>query len=557
MAEEDAAPPTGTEQAQQQQQSEKSASNEAAGLSRRRFLAAGTGAAAAAALLPRGRAFGGQAQRRTAATPAYYESFSEPHVEYSRDGVLRTTLRVIEADVPVREDAGVRVERTRCYNGMVPGPTLKIRAGEELRIRLINELPAGAHCGNEQVNQPHCFNTTNIHTHGLHVSPLAPSDNSFLKIEPQTEYEYCFRVPEFHPAGTFWYHAHVHGSTALQVMNGMAGALIIEEPEEQRLVPEGRDLVWMMQEIVGGAAEKVYTCDHPHVAYTVNGRFQPTLRLRPGEIQRWRFINATATPGGFANLQLHGDDRSQHEMLLVAVDGYPLRRMQRRTEYILPPGGRADFLVQLPRSGRYRMMKLRFQGQARDQALAQIEVGGRPLSVQLPRRLPPSSPFLNPITDDEISNRRTVRFQVCPDQARGDVCRRFPHAGLCSGLKGDEMVRNAFLINDKPYAPERIDHSIKLGTAEEWEVVNESGAEHPFHIHVNHFQVVQEGVPPEEWVWQDTVSLPAEGSVRIRSRFRNYHGRYLLHCHILLHSDLGMMQNVEVAGNGLQPCKPA
>lgn len=557
MAEEDATPSTLTGQAQQP--SEKSSSNEAAGLSRRRFLAAGTGAAVGAALVPRARAFGAQVRRQTAETSVYYESFSEPHVDYSRDGVLRTTLRVIEADVPIREDAGVRVERTRCYNGTVPGPTLKIRPGEELRIRLVNELPPRAddHCGRDQVNRPHCFNTTNLHTHGLHVSPLAPSDNSFLKIGPRTEYEYCFQVPKFHPAGTFWYHAHVHGSTALQVMNGLAGALIIEEPEEQRLVPEARDVVWMIQEIVGQAAEKVYTCDHPHVAYTVNGRFQPTLRLRPGEIQRWRFINATATPGGFVNLQLHDDARKQHEIVLIAVDGYPLRRMQRRTEYILPPGGRADFLVQLPRSGRYRMMKLRFQGQARDQVLARIEVGGQPLSIQLPNRLPPLSSFLNPITDEEISNRRTVRFQVCPDQARGNVCKHFPEAGLCSGLKGDEMVRNAFLINDKPYAPDRIDHSIKLGTAEEWEVVNESGAEHPFHIHINHFQVVREGVPPEEWVWQDTVSLPAEGSVRIRSRFRNYHGRYLLHCHILVHSDLGMMQNVEVVGNGLEPCKPA
>lgn len=556
MAEEDVTPPTGTEQAQQP--AEDASSNEAACLSRRRFLAAGTVAAAAALVSP-GVAFDGQVQRQTAETSAYYESFSEPLVEYSRDGVLRTTLRVIEADVPIREDTGMRIERTRCYNGMVPGPTLKARAGEELRIRLINELPlrADAHCGKDQVNQPHCFNTTNLHTHGLHVSPLAPSDNSFLKIEPQTEYEYCFQIPKFHPAGTFWYHAHVHGSTALQVMNGMAGALIIEEPEAQQLVPEARDMVWVIQEIVGQAAEKVYTCDHPHVAYTVNGRFQPTLRLRPGEIQRWRFINATATPGGFVNLQLHGDDRKQHEMVLIAVDGYPLQRMQRRTEYILPPGGRADFLVQLPKSGRYRMMKLRFQGQARDQVLARIEVGGQPLSIQFPNRLPPLSPFLNPITDNEISNRRTVRFQVCPDQARGDVCKRFPEAKLCSGLKGDEMVRNAFLINDKPYAPDRIDHSIKLGTAEEWEVVNESGAEHPFHIHINHFQVMREGVPPEEWVWQDTLSLPADGSVKIRSRFRDYHGRYLLHCHILLHSDLGMMQNVEVVGNGLEPCKPA
>ncbi|MBV9960335.1 MAG: multicopper oxidase domain-containing protein, partial [Acidobacteria bacterium] len=108
----------------------------------------------------------------------------------------------------------------------------------------------------------------------------------------------------------------------------------------------------------------------------------------------------------------------------------------------------------------------------------------------------------------------------------------------------------------KPYDPERIDQSVKLGAVEEWEIVNETGSEHPFHIHVNHFQVVRAGVPPEEWTWQDTVSLPADGSLKIRTRFRTFDGRYLLHCHILLHSDLGMMQNVEVLGDGVEPCRP-
>jgi FtsP/CotA-like multicopper oxidase with cupredoxin domain len=543
------------------QQSEEVSSKETAGLSRRHFMAAGTGAAAAA-LVAHGAAFDGQAQeRRQRATNAseYYESFDEPPVEYSRDGVLRATLRVAEAVIPVRENTGLRLERTRCYNGLVPGPTLKLRPGEELKIRLINELPGNpdAHCGKDHVNRPHCFNTTNIHTHGLHVSPKAASDNPFLKIEPQTEYQYCFRVPEFHPPGTFWYHGHRHGSTAAQVMNGLAGALIIEEPKGQQIVPEAKDLVWMLQEVTGKEAEKVYTCDHPRLSVTVNGKFQPTLRLRPGEVQRWRFISATGMPGSYADLRLLDENGKQQEMVLIAIDGYALRRAQKRSEYVLPPGGRADFLAQLLRPGRYSLMKRRFQGQARDQVLAWIDVEGALQKMSLPERMPQLPPFLNPITDDEISRRRTMRWQICPGQARGTTCEHFLDAKSCSELSQDELVRNAFLIDGKPYDPDRVDHSIKLGTAEEWEIVNETGAEHPFHIHVNHFQVVREGVPPEEWVWQDTVSLPADGSVKIRSRFRNYAGRFLLHCHILLHSDLGMMQNVEVLGDGLEPCKPA
>ncbi len=490
------------------------------------------------------------------AAPANRELFSEPRVEYSRSGTLRTLLRVVEADVAIREDSRLRVERTRCYNGQVPGPTLRIRSGDNLRIRLINNLTKNpdSSCGHEHLNRPHCFNTTNIHTHGLHVSPQAPSDDPFLKIEPQADYEYCFQVPEFHPAGTFWYHAHVHGSTGLQVMNGLAGALIIEEPEGQQVAREAKDVVWMIQEIMGREAEKLYSCGHPHSLSTVNGKVKPGLRMRPGEVQRWRFINATATPGGYAILELlDGNDKPQ-EISVIAIDGYPLRRMRKAKNYNLPPGGRVDFLVRVMRPGQYRMFKKRFQGQSQDQELAFIDVEGKPANMKLPERLPPLSSFLDPINDNEISRRRTVRFQICPDQARGDTCKHFPDAKVCSG---DEPVNNAFLIDGKSFDPDRIDHSIKLGTAEEWEIINETGAEHPFHIHINHFQEVREGVAPKDWIWRDTISLPKDGAVKIRSRFRNYPGRFLLHCHILLHSDLGMMQTVEVVGKGIGPCRPA
>jgi FtsP/CotA-like multicopper oxidase with cupredoxin domain len=471
--------------------------------------------------------------------------FTKPQLETSSNGVLQTHLRVVQADVPV--PGSERLERTRCYNGSVPGPTLRLRPGEQLKLKLSNELQAqGEHCGKDQINRPHCFNTTNIHTHGLHVSPQSPSDNSFLHIEPQTEFQYSFQLPENHPAGTFWYHAHVHGSTGLQTMNGMAGALIVEEPDDEKLVAESSDLVWLVQELMGADAEKLYSCHHPLAPYTVNGKFQPALTLRAGEIQRWRFINATATPGGFMDLQLLDSRDRPQEYMVLAVDGYPLRSRLRRTSYVLPPGGRVDFLVRLRAAGKYKMLKRRFQGQARDQVLAWIDSTGTPLNTTLPATLRSLPPFLKPITDAEIVKRRVIRFQVCPDQARGDVCKGFPDAKLCTGRNGDELLTNAFLINGKPYDPDRVDHTVKLGTAEEWEIVNETAAEHPFHIHINHFQVMQPGVAPEYWPWQDTVSLPANGSVKIRSRFRDYPGKFLLHCHILLHSDLGMMQNVEV-----------
>ena len=502
-------------------------------LTRRRFLT--TGMTAVGALLLR---------RPTAATETS-EPFGQSPVQASRNGKLETHLRVVQADVPI--PGGAQLKNTRCYNGAVPGPTLRLRAGEELRLKLSNDLPGtGEVCDKDHVNQPHCFNATNIHTHGLHVSPQAPSDDVFLRIQPQTEYQYSFQLPKKHPAGTFWYHAHVHGSTGLQTMNGMAGALIIEEPDEEKLVSEASDLVWLVQELMGTGAESLYSCEHPHGPYTVNGKFQPTLSLRPGEVQRWRFINATATPGGYMDLQVLDSRNRRQQFMVTAIDGYPLRRRLLRTSYVLPPAGRVDFLVRLRQPGKYRMFKRRFQGQARDQVLAWIESTGKALNTPLPATLRSLPPFLKPVADSEIVKRRVIRFQICPDQARGDVCRNYTDAKLCSAQRTDELLRNAFLIDGKPYDLDRVDHTVKLGTAEEWEIVNETGAEHPFHIHTNHFQVMRAGVAPEDWSWQDTVSLPTDRSIKIRSRFLDYPGRFVLHCHILLHSDLGMMQNVEV-----------
>lgn len=110
-------------------------------------------------------------------------------------------------------------------------PMLEIAPGERLRLTLVNDLPAndvscGAHM-HEHANVPHCFNSTNNHVHGLWVSPSGASDNVFVNVKPKQSFEHVYDVPAEHPAGTFWYHPHLHGSTALQVSSGMAAPLII------------------------------------------------------------------------------------------------------------------------------------------------------------------------------------------------------------------------------------------------------------------------------------------------------------------------------------------
>ena len=131
---------------------------------------------------------------------------------------------------------GISVTKTlnlRSYNQEIVGPTIIARPGDTLKIHLTNSLPpeqnpmqcdANGHCNH---NEPHNFNTTNLHFHGLHVDPGGISDNVMIRVAPNGEQHYEVYIPNNHVAGTFWYHTHVHGAASVQVGSGMAGALII------------------------------------------------------------------------------------------------------------------------------------------------------------------------------------------------------------------------------------------------------------------------------------------------------------------------------------------
>jgi len=116
----------------------------------------------------------------------------------------------------------------RSYNGSLIAPTISVYPSQTVRIRLHNQLPAEseADCPKPEARihtVPSCLNTTNLHFHGLHVSPAGNSDNVLLQIAPGQSFGYEVNIPADHPAGTFWYHFHRHGSTALQVASGMEG----------------------------------------------------------------------------------------------------------------------------------------------------------------------------------------------------------------------------------------------------------------------------------------------------------------------------------------------
>jgi FtsP/CotA-like multicopper oxidase with cupredoxin domain len=226
----------------------------------------------------------------------------------------------------------------RSYGGCLTGPVIDVKPGNTLRIFLQNALDAkDPTCPPNAPPGPACFNTINMHFHGLHVSPAGNSDNVLLNIAPNTHFEYEVNIPADHPSGTFWYHAHRHGSTAIQVASGASGALIIRG--DRRYVggapgdidtilhdSSGRPMpekIFLFQQIpyacfnapgqINQNSDGTWKCDvsqsgvvddfddqlaSPTVWDTsgrftsINGVVQPTLTIPAGEVQRWRFIHA-------------------------------------------------------------------------------------------------------------------------------------------------------------------------------------------------------------------------------------------------------------------------
>jgi FtsP/CotA-like multicopper oxidase with cupredoxin domain len=465
----------------------------------------------------------------------------EPEVRQSVDGLLETELLVQYAYAAT---GGYRLFM-RTYEGTVPGPTLRVQPGDTLRIRLINALPPNRSDVLFDQDLPQQLNTTNFHFHGSHVSPDGISDNIFRVMQPGETYDIEIAIPDDHTRGTYWYHPHHHGGADIQIASGMAGALIVEGdfadvPEiaaaEERLLLINQVVFdeWRMVE----GFETVF----PEGAtrfFTINGQREPIIRMRPGEVQRWRILHAGYQDDIF--MALDG-----HELHQIARDGIALSQMDQQVirpgadpaadpgAILLAPAQRVDVLVQAGAPGTYALRALPyFQGyDAPTGPLATVVVEGEPLPMNLPATLPPGP--LDSIGDEELTGSRQLTFsRHAPEVDAAGHWREF-----------------AFLVDDQLFDHDRVDQQVTLGAVEEWTVTNlDEHNDHVFHIHINPFQLTQvNGEPIAEPVWLDTVIVPHAGSVTFRTRFLDFTGKYVLHCHMMNHEELGMMQVVEVSG---------
>lgn len=456
----------------------------------------------------------------------------EPEVLSARDGTLAVELTAAPSTVTV---AGRRFV-SNVYNGQYIPPVLKLRRGDTLDLRLRNRIAADD--GAIRAPQP-----SNMHFHGMTVSPLPPGDDVFLHLAPGADYRYRWQVPANHSMGAHWFHPHAHGHVEPQILSGMSGLLMIDGMLEAQYaafagLPQHHLL---LKDIVlpGAPADAANT-------KTINGVIGGSLPMQPGAMAVWHLGNLGAD--AFFDLAVAGVS-----MWELARDGNLRTRPEPVSSIYLPPGSRSTVVVVAPSTpGRYAIRSQAVatgpQGDPNpDVGLGWVTVGGTSVDssrLQARLRLPVDHPADLPLTPAQvralpITRERTIVFSETPDG-------------------------NTFFLNGRQYDPARDDVQVKLGDVERWTLRNVSGERHVFHIHQLDFLVTRiNHRDPDETGLRDVIDLPWQangvpGEVEIIIPFTDpvMVGRFVFHCHIVGHEDAGMMANIAVLGADGAPLAP-
>ena len=453
--------------------------------------------------------------------PVSGAALAAPATLRSSGGELRVRLEAAEGPARV---AG-RTATTFGYNGGVPGPTLHLQPGDRLRVHLTNRLSA----------------PTNLHVHGLHVSPKGRGDNAFVRVDPDGSFDYDYQLPEDHPPGVYWYHPHHHGMVADQIFGGLYGAIIVGDRDP---VPVTRERVLVISDMSLDGAGRIRPVSamermlgREGDLVLVNGQTRPRLTAQPGERERWRIVNACTAR--YLQLRLDGQ-----KLQLLGIDSGRLAAPRDLEQIVLASGNRADLLVTTG-AGTSQLRMLSYnrggpemmsggssddgagmpgmgsgngrQSSAADSTvLATFDVSGSTAAALPPL---PARPGPRDLRDTPVAERRELTFAM--------------------SMGGGGM---RFTIDGKQFDPARVDQTVRIGTVEEWTITNTSPMDHPLHLHVWPMQIIeQNGQPVDAPTWRDVVNVPARSYLKVRIAFDTFGGRTVYHCHILDHEDNGMM----------------
>ncbi len=432
--------------------------------------------------------------------------------------------------------------------GTVP-PTIRVFPRSVINLKYVNDLPVHS---TEQCALARCADHTNLHFHGLHVSPQRPQDDVLAMMAmPGQALQYRVEIPSYAAPGLYWYHTHPHGESARQGLDGMSGAIIVDGidryyPElvgmrERVLVLRDQDIENANDEARARILQRVgvasVSCgtqaeQRPERVFTLNGEIRPLIPINSGERQFWRIVNAS--PDRYADLQVDGQ-----QLEIVALDGMPLnyrdpsRRTRKVDHLLLPPAGRVEAIVTAPAAGKRTRLRTRCvdtgpDGNDRPAMVIADVVSGRHEGSSF-HKVPTATgkPFYKP-----ISNRQLKTLEASPP----DFTVTFTED------------KDGFYINGKKFTRDAAPMvTARVGSLQHWRVANATRELHPFHMHQVHFLAYAiNGTFLASPEWLDTTNVPYGGTVDLIMDFTDpiIRGMSVFHCHLLSHEDKGMMAKI-------------
>ena len=427
-------------------------------------------------------------------------------------------------------DANSPASELWLYNGTTPGPEIRVSKNETVKVRFTNEL-----------DEP-----TSIHWHGIRIVNAMDGVSGLTQdpVQPGDSFDYEFTVPD---AGTFWYHA--HNKSWEQVARGLYGSLIVDEPKP--LVDHDHDITLVIDDWRLGNDGTIHLAsmgsfgDWSHAGrlgnwLTVNGKSQPTIKLKQGEPYRLRLINAS-------NARVLQIDPNAIGAKIIGYDGFVFSEPRDTVGEIISmtPAQRVDLIVTPTEAA---TQKLNDVG---DYALQEVS-GRKALSMVLFEVMqtevkvdsPPIVLSPNSIAAPNINSALEVPL-LMEGGAMGGMGQMM-HQGLMMDRGDIERTKQMWAFNGVANLGKEPLFRVKVGQTILLTASNQTGWLHGMHVHGHHFQILKHnGKTPRHLDWRDTFNIDRDETVQIAFVADNP-GKWLLHCHMLEHAAAGMNTWFEV-----------